>query len=138
MEKPWVDLSCSTRSWEENKDLDWLPFQASDIHAALGPNLAHPVYSYCFGDIDSPSTVISPLYVHESIFSFSEYHQRSKKSIDEIMTDENKRDIIERFVRHPLVSPVFADNFSGLPPILIVNLLIYNYILTLIIAIRRV
>lgn len=47
---PWVDLSCSSKSWQENNGLDFLPPQAHDLHAPLFTNMQHPVYSYCFGD----------------------------------------------------------------------------------------
>lgn len=109
---PWVDLSCSSNSWEENKDLDWLPPNASDIHSMLGSELVHPVYSYCLGeDVHRPLTVLSPTssQTFTTVFSYQTH----------VNMYESRRDAVERFVRHPLVSPIYAESFKGLPPILI-------------------
>jgi acetyl esterase/lipase len=43
---PWVDLSCSSQSWEDNKGLDFLPAEATDLHTPVALNVQHPVYSY--------------------------------------------------------------------------------------------
>jgi hypothetical protein len=41
---PWVDLSCSSKSWEENKGLDFLPANASNLHEPVFADFQHPVY----------------------------------------------------------------------------------------------
>ncbi|KAJ3300594.1 hypothetical protein HDV03_002066 [Kappamyces sp. JEL0829] len=136
---PWVDLTCSSKSWEENKGLDFLPSQTVNLHEPVFPNLQHPVYSYCFGettgrhlDILTP-TGSKPLgripSIHSGLgtiqalsrISSRESNASSFKNDDQWLREtmgEQERDALERFVRHPLVSPIFGD-FSGLCPILI-------------------
>jgi acetyl esterase/lipase len=46
---PWVDLTCSSRSWDENRGLDFLPASATNLHENVFNDFQHPVYSYCFG-----------------------------------------------------------------------------------------
>ena len=132
---PWCDLSCSSKSWEDNEGLDFLPAEARVLHGELFADFQHPAYSYCFGEnrqrkleILSPvgSKIINRI---PSIMNLSseklpnllshEARMKDQALISERL-DELERDTLERFVRHPLVSPIFAE-LKGLPPILIVK-----------------
>lgn len=133
---PWVDLSCSSKSWEDNKGLDFLPAQATDLHKPVAKNVQHPVYSYCFGENGRELNILSPVGSYNRIPSVgvalnglsllpieanceeSENRKKDREWLKQ-MFDDTERDALERFVRHPLVSPVFGD-LTGLPPILIV------------------
>ncbi|KAJ3256270.1 hypothetical protein HK103_005633 [Boothiomyces macroporosus] len=58
---PWVDLSCSTKSWKENSSFDFLPPNTYNLHEPVFSDVTHPVYSYCFGEnMDRPLDVLSP------------------------------------------------------------------------------
>nr|KAJ3419745.1 hypothetical protein HK105_006565 [Polyrhizophydium stewartii] len=46
-------------------------------------------------------------------------HERTARGALADSPDFLLRDTMDRFVRHPLVSPLFADDFVGLPPILV-------------------
>jgi acetyl esterase/lipase len=129
---PWVDLTCSSQSWEENKGLDFLPAKATDLHTHITDNFQHPVYSYCFGDRKSMNIQLhSPVGGKIRIPSFvglNDLNSDKLKPLTKAQREdrewsesigEKKRDALERIVRHPLISPVFGD-FTGLPPILIV------------------
>lgn len=128
---PWVDLTCSSQSWEENKGLDFLPAKATDLHTNITENFQHPVYSYCFGDTNSMNIQLhSPVGGSNRIPSFVGLNDMNFVPLTKAQREdrewsqsigEKKRDALERFVRHPLISPVFGD-FTGLPPILIVTL----------------
>ena len=59
---PWCDLSCSSKSWEENEGLDFLPGEARALHNEVCTDLQHPAYSYCFGENrQRPLAVLSPV-----------------------------------------------------------------------------
>jgi acetyl esterase/lipase len=129
---PWVDLTCSSKSWEDNKGLDFLPAEATDLHQPVIQFVQHPVYSYCFGEYSgrhlevlSPKGTTVP-YRIPSIVGVSQMNDKEPnpyRKMDQEWMEQNlkeaERDALERFVRHPLVSPVFGD-LRGLCPILIV------------------
>ncbi|KAJ3321175.1 hypothetical protein HDV06_004518 [Boothiomyces sp. JEL0866] len=130
---PWVDLSCSTKSWKENSGYDFLPPNTYNLHEPVFSDVTHPVYSYCFGEnIDRPLDVLSPTgTVPNRVASVANFGQPigsnkyavTSNSIENSSyikqkIGETERDALERFVRHPLVSPVFGD-FVGLMPILV-------------------
>jgi acetyl esterase/lipase len=46
---PWVDLTCASQSYLDNKEFDIVPFKLSNIHEPMTKSFEHPVYSYCFG-----------------------------------------------------------------------------------------
>jgi acetyl esterase/lipase len=46
---PWVDLTCASQSYLDNKEFDIVPFKLSNIHEPVTKSFEHPVYSYCFG-----------------------------------------------------------------------------------------
>lgn len=132
---PWCDLSCSSKSWEDNEGLDFLPAEARRLHFDLFTDFQHPAYSYCFGENRQRKlAVLSPLGSHffsripsipnlSSDTLVSVMSEKARKRDHEWVSerlDEIERDSLERFVRHPLVSPVFAE-LTGLPPILIVT-----------------
>jgi acetyl esterase/lipase len=146
---PWVDLTCSSESWEKNEGLDFLPARANNIHEPINQSIQHPVYSYCFGEKDvttagflSPVTTLypsssadtgmpSPIKTHlrvPSLVGLSGIALEKLRSLTPAQIEDQKwceslgskkRDALERMVRHPLISPIFG-NFSSLPPILIV------------------
>jgi acetyl esterase/lipase len=125
---PWVDLTCSSKSWEDNKGLDFLPAEVTDLHQPVIESVQHPVYSYCFGDSGREVELLSPKGTTmgriPSIVSLSKLAETEfvKKDQEwmETCLQEAERDALERFVRHPLVSPIFGE-LKGLPPILIVS-----------------
>ncbi|TPX66344.1 hypothetical protein SpCBS45565_g04527 [Spizellomyces sp. 'palustris'] len=102
---PWVDLTFTSHSWRSNAQYDWLPGNACDIHSPVSENVPHPVYMYLYGqDCSRPVSYLS-------LLSSS---QNTKHDAANVV-----RDTAERFVRHPLVSPIFAEDLHGLPPMLI-------------------
>ncbi|KAI8900514.1 Alpha/Beta hydrolase protein [Globomyces pollinis-pini] len=129
---PWVDLSCTSKSWSENQELDFLPPHARKLHEPVFNDFQHPVYSYCFGEnTGRPLDILSPtgsefLNRIPSFISMKKFEeaQSSKQATNgddawiQQKMGESERDAIERFVRHPLVSPIFGE-FKDLPPILI-------------------
>ena len=143
---PWVYLSCSTKSWQENSGIDFLPGTASNLHVPVLPNLQHPVYSYCFGeqkgrylDILSPKSskpfTTSPMgripSIGSNLAALSDLalpKPMLAKPDEKLIAHDREwaksslraeeRDALERFVRHPLVSPIFGE-FAGLPPLLV-------------------
>ncbi|KAJ3099389.1 hypothetical protein HDU97_003222 [Phlyctochytrium planicorne] len=132
---PWVDLTFASQSWRDNAEYDWLPPQARNIHdhiiAPSGDNkgIAHPVHMYVFGNnterqIPLPSingrrtSISSPTNPFATSWTGKSWRETLLLSA----SDREKfriRDVTERLVRHPLISPVFAEDLSGLPPILI-------------------
>ncbi|KAJ3272742.1 hypothetical protein HDV01_005270 [Terramyces sp. JEL0728] len=123
---PWVDLSCSTKSWKENSGYDFLPPNTYNLHEPVFSDVTHPVYSYCFGEnMDRPLDVLSPT---ASVASFAQSIGSNKYALTSVAVEnssyihqkisETERDALERFVRHPLVSPIFGD-FIGLMPMLV-------------------
>lgn len=134
---PWVDLTCSSKSWEENKGLDFLPASATNLHQNVFNDFQHPVYSYCFGSRGGRHLkILTPdgeLFLNlgsklqnripsipfnlSNLSNLSESSQKDSEWIKNSLDDE-QRDELERFVRHPLVSPIFG-NFKGVCPILI-------------------
>jgi acetyl esterase/lipase len=138
---PWLDLSCSSKSWLENSGLDFLPANASNLHAPILPNLQHPVYSYCFGEqggryIDilspkssKPTNRIPSIGANLSALSELALPQPLLRMYDDTFVEQDQelvksklraeeKDALERFVRHPLVSPIFGD-FTNMPPMLV-------------------
>jgi acetyl esterase/lipase len=127
---PWVDLSCSSKvfhinpeSYIENKEFDVIPFQTKDLHSKVTDNIAHPIYSYCFGENnDRVLDVTSPEPTFDLRFTKTDStnsHSNSNSDPNPALTRvRSTKDVIERFIRNPLVSPSFGD-LSNLPPILI-------------------
>ncbi|KAJ3021765.1 hypothetical protein HKX48_007840 [Thoreauomyces humboldtii] len=144
---PWLDLTFRSASWRDNDKLDWLPAFARDIHADIAPGVPHPVKMYLYGEACTLSSVeLAKLAKHLPV---SQPGSRSASpsplrngtgakvpprpssvaaaaSPESPPTDEETaaatttvKDRVERFVRHPLVSPIFADTLAGLPPILV-------------------
>ncbi|KAI9098631.1 hypothetical protein DFS34DRAFT_618262 [Phlyctochytrium arcticum] len=106
---PWVDLTFTAHSWRTNAKYDWLPGSALDIHAPVSKDIPHPVYCYLYGqDSSRPISHLASL-------------SSSPNSPDNDTSDPSHtvRDTVERFVRHPLVSPIFAESYADLPPLLI-------------------
>jgi acetyl esterase/lipase len=127
---PWVDLTCSSKSWEDNKGLDFLPSEVTDLHQPVIQNVQHPVYSYCFGESGREIELLSPKgtsmgripsIVGISKVVQSEFAKKDQEWMETCLKDA-ERDALERFARHPLVSPIFGE-LNGLPPILIVTLI---------------
>ncbi|KAJ3175313.1 hypothetical protein HDU87_006263 [Geranomyces variabilis] len=106
---PWADLTFTSHSWHSNDRLDWLPAIARDIHHEVAPGVPHPVYMYLYGEKASrPKAHLAAL-------------TRASDGTDEEEEDNTAivHDRVEQFVRHPLVSPIFASSLAGLPPLLI-------------------
>jgi hypothetical protein len=120
--------------WQTYIGIDFLPAQARALQRNIFHDFQHPVYSYCFGksrgrklDVLSPIASRSSFRI-PSIANFSseklkavasKVKQEDEKWLKDTF-DDIERDTLERFVRHPLVSPVYGD-FTGLPPVLIVK-----------------
>ncbi|KAI8906336.1 hypothetical protein EDD86DRAFT_271184 [Gorgonomyces haynaldii] len=109
---PWVDLACSAQSYIENKEYDILPFKTANLHSPITKSVQHPVYSYCFGEnMDRTWDLRTPVLEQAPLLPL--------RAIKSEVRIETYKDKIERFVRHPLVSPIYGD-LEQLPPILIV------------------
>jgi acetyl esterase/lipase len=99
---PWVDLTCSHPSWEENTKYDYLPGKSGTLFETLfedgSPN---PVAGYLWGmepDLERKFWVESRDYDLESAI------EREECANNQVM--------------HPLVSPLYC-NLEGMPPMLI-------------------
>ena len=106
---PWVDLTCSSNSYRENKPFDIVPFKLSNLHEPITEAFEHPVHSYCFGKGDQEVHVLTP-----RVTSMGQLPLRRVGTIGSNLD----KDTMERFVRHPLVSPIFAS-FANIPHLLI-------------------
>lgn len=118
---PWMDLSFSTKSLRENTKYNYLPANLWDLHQPILPNMHHPVYSYLFGS--NPNRAL-PFVGDAAEKGIS--RQRSDSAVEleqKIMPKsyEPVKDIIDQYVRHPLISPMFAESFEGFPPLMIVS-----------------
>lgn len=109
---PWVDLTCASKSYAENKDFDIIPFKLSNLHEPITDSFEHPVYSYCFG------TAITDKHTESEEFALMtptvSYQELNLKRIGSVLDTDS----VERITRHPLISPIFGD-MAGLPPALI-------------------
>ncbi|KAJ3159229.1 hypothetical protein HDU86_001832 [Geranomyces michiganensis] len=108
---PWADLTFTSHSWQTNDRLDWLPAIARNIHHEVAPGVPHPVYMYLYGENASkPKSHLAALT-----------RGGGGGCGDNTTTadDATVQDRVEQFVRHPLVSPIFAPTLQGLPPLLI-------------------
>ncbi|TPX58721.1 hypothetical protein PhCBS80983_g02956 [Powellomyces hirtus] len=105
---PWVDLTFTSHSWHSNGKFDWLPAVARDIHSFVAPNVPHPVYMYFYGE--------SCTKTRSQLAALTNPHE---KEMEPTVASSIVQDRVEQFVRHPLVSPIFAETMAGLPPILI-------------------
>lgn len=119
---PWVDLSCTSKSWMTNGSFDFLPAAVVNLHEPIFRNFQHPVYSYCFGEKKDGRE----LHVYTPITPHHQFHQIPKLAkMTDIETDYSmdfdsiQRDSLERFIRNPLVSPVFGNFHNLACPILI-------------------
>jgi len=107
MFSPWIDLSMSSNSLRINAEFDYLPRNMIDLHEPIYPGVAHPVYSYILGhDHNRKLQIIK--------------NEESDISHCTLYRSENEdKNIVENYIYHPLISPVFESDFSCLPPILI-------------------
>lgn len=100
---PWVDLTCTSKSYIENKDFDIVPFKLSNIHEPITNSFEHPVHSYCFGINDtSEINVFTPK--HDGNFDVPPLLKLRRIATSSTKLSDN----IERVLRHPLISPIFA------------------------------
>ncbi|KAJ3213804.1 hypothetical protein HK099_007177 [Clydaea vesicula] len=132
---PWLDLGCCGKTWETNADYDWLPSNARLIHKNLTPRIKSPANMYVFGyhpQRNFPVPVWNfPLKKDVKLSKQSQLNLR--KNIEKLVkTDNNNqivhddktiqkvdgKDILNWMVRHPLVSPLYAD-LKGMPPTLV-------------------
>ncbi|KAJ3012622.1 hypothetical protein HKX48_006184 [Thoreauomyces humboldtii] len=104
---PWVDLTFTSHSWRSNDRFDWLPSAARNIHTPIAPAVPHPVQMLLYGEHCTASKQ------HRAAMS----QVVSEKTVPDDTTITE--DAVETFVRHPLVSPIFAETLKGLPPILV-------------------
>ncbi|KAI8915984.1 Alpha/Beta hydrolase protein [Gorgonomyces haynaldii] len=104
---PWMDLSCSSQSYKDNASYDVIPSKMSNIHEPITASFEHPVHSYCFGDGNSDILLLTPR------------PSSGEPEIDRVLSHNTmSKDLLERTVRHPLISPIFGD-LKGVCPILI-------------------
>ncbi|KAJ3135114.1 hypothetical protein HDU90_004146 [Geranomyces variabilis] len=113
---PWADLTFTSHSWHSNDRFDWLPAIARDIHHEVAPGVPHPVYMYLYGESASKSKA--------HLAALTRGSAAAPLPNDANTTDNDHHtatvhDRVEQFVRHPLVSPIFASSLAGLPPLLI-------------------
>lgn len=165
MYQPWVELTCSTESWDSNYATDYLPLRPNTVfHSMFNDSPSdpvNPVYSYLFGqgqagrkrkfircrdedgcdvcsedveDVGSQEEIVSELKPVEMARRDSgvDVEARNKRlaearaaasvrcpsSCKRQLDDE---EIVFRYARHPVLSPVYAD-LTEMPPILIVSL----------------
>ena len=115
---PWLDLSCEASSWKDNGNFDWLPSKARHVHENFNPRIKSPSYNYVFGyHPDRKFAVpVAKLFspFSQAINSFSGNSTRDSRGI----LYAESRDILNWMLKHPLVSPLYAD-LTGLPPILV-------------------
>ncbi|KAJ3155567.1 hypothetical protein HDU89_006533 [Geranomyces variabilis] len=128
---PWCDLTFTSHSWRTNDKFDWLPAIARDIHSPVAKNVPHPVYMYLYGEHCTETKVeLAARTINATEGYFDGYDQNKPPSSPTSPTSPSSpiaasiaasivHDRVEQFVRHPLVSPIFADTFEGLPPLLI-------------------
>ncbi|KAJ3312358.1 hypothetical protein HDU76_002901 [Blyttiomyces sp. JEL0837] len=119
---PWVDLTFQGQSWRTNADFDWLPAKTANLHEPMLPpsdittGLDHPVHMYLFG-ANTKRDMPLPVRRMSIANSISWAETLLLSAVDR--EKARIRDVTERMVRHPLVSPVFSADMTGLPPILI-------------------
>ncbi|KAJ3163605.1 hypothetical protein HDU86_000188 [Geranomyces michiganensis] len=122
---PWCDLTFTSHSWRTNDKFDWLPAIARDIHSPVAKNVPHPVYMYLYGEHCTETKVQLAARTTESAEGYFDrwVSTTSPSSPSSAKTESDATSIVhdrvEQFVRHPLVSPIFAETFEGLPPLLI-------------------
>jgi acetyl esterase/lipase len=106
---PWVDLTCSSDSWETNRDTDYLPCpQERSIFYNIFDELpGNPVQWYAFGRLD------------EKAIKELEDKDHGYASDEELADLSSIEDFAMKLVKHPLVSPLYG-NLAGLPPIMMV------------------
>jgi acetyl esterase/lipase len=115
---PWVDLSCSSKSYVENQHLDFLPARTGNLHSAISSSIQHPVYSYCFGSV-ADSTLASSKVAHASVSMKRTDSANVLGDETYIYADEQMNiETVNQFVRHPLVSPICGE-LKDLPPLLV-------------------
>jgi acetyl esterase/lipase len=107
MFSPWSDLSMSSNSIRTNAEIDYLPKHMVDLHSPLYPGVDHPVYSYILGQDKNRKL---PIIGNDNY---------NTSNVDLYRSEHEPKKLVEKYVYHPLISPVFESDFSCLPPILI-------------------
>ena len=111
---PWTDLTFSSESCRTNAEYDYLPRHMHDIHTPIFPGFPHPVYSYILGE--NLARRLPP------IENRKQAHARSDSGVYVSGTFKeycDPKSVVNRYVYHPLISPIFQSTFQGCPPILI-------------------
>jgi acetyl esterase/lipase len=103
MFSPWSDLSMSSSSLRINAEYDYLPRNMIDLHSPIYPGVAHPSYSYILGQNSGRDLPILG----------------SKNLKGDLLYKPESKELVDSYIYHPLISPVYESDFSALPPILI-------------------
>ena len=104
---PWVDLTCSSESWETNRTTDYLPCpdERSIFYNIFKDLPGNPVQWYVFGKLDEKA-------IQE--LTDADHGYASEEELTDLSSIE---DFGMKLVKHPLVSPLYG-NLAGLPPIM--------------------
>lgn len=115
---PWLDIGCKSASWEINKDYDWLPSQARNIHENVLSNIPSPATMYVFGQ-DSKREINIAALLPERFLVEQRQLVKSNSSVLKLSEAEvRQRAVLDWMTMHPLVSPLYSD-LTAMPPILL-------------------